>query len=212
MRNLAVVVALICMVELTAVAQDPSPPRAAQQGTGQQLYFNVLIADLPADSQVNALEPDALAEKIVAWDRQGELRSVTRIPLATLDQMPATIQFGKRVAVESGRTSPGGGRGPMVAYSIQSGGTLLQLTPALQENGTILVELTVEQSRIPEETGNEEEGAASPNLKASTMTAKTTLRIQPGKPVFVGGQKTVNGQDTTQTWIVLTASVGKEPK
>jgi hypothetical protein len=100
----------------------------------------------------------------------------------------------------------------MVAYSIQNGGTLLQLTPALQENGTILAEFTVEQTRIPEEAGNEQDGAATPNVKASTMTVKTTLRIQPGQPVFVGGQKTVNGQETTQTWIVLTASVGKEPK
>lgn len=206
MRAFFVFVAWSCLAGVSVLAQEQRSPRESAAGSGKQLCFDVLIADVPAESNMNPAGHKELAQQIVAMERQGKLSNVTHIPLATLDQSPATIQFGKQVAVEVSRSQTS--RGPVRSFGQQSGGTLVQITPALQENGTILVECTIEQTRIPPEAQGDEAVAAS-TIKAHILTAKTTLRVLPGIPVLVGGQKTVKGEEKVQTYMVLTATVEK---
>ena len=40
------------------------------------------------------------------------------------------------------------------------------------------------------------------------LSLQTTVRIKPGEAIIIGGREATSGQETSETWVVVTAQVG----
>lgn len=187
---------------------DPRP------AAGKSVSIEVLIVQLSDTGTAGANAPAPTRELILELEKQGKITSLSRLQLNTLDQQAATVQFGERVGVVTGRTTfPGGANaGPSgrVASSIQfqEVGTLVEATPQVEGEGAILLMLKIEQTRLnaaPE--GEKNDPAAFIPPKTSITQCKTTLRVPTGKWVATGGQR--GESEPTQTWILVTAKVSE---
>src|SRR5262249_36252986 len=130
------VVASILTLSLGTFACGQEPAQGTTPiKSGQIVRFDVLIADL-----AEALEATS-AEKIVELDKGGKLTSRARFQLASVEEMPAVIQFGEMAPRVSGRTTVGGrqfgggaARAPVVPqYTSVNVGTTLQVTARASE-------------------------------------------------------------------------------
>jgi type II secretory pathway component GspD/PulD (secretin) len=187
----------------TAAAQEAPPP------AGQLVAINVLLADAVGPAADGA---EITAAKIVELDKQGKLSSASRISLSLLENLPASAQFGENAPLVTGRQEggfPGGGRSSM--YSMQNLGTTVQATARVEQDGKILVELTVERSRLAPAKPAEGDAAPEPR-RIIHQNTRTSVRVASGSSVLVGGQQSVAGGDATQTYVVLTATVAEPAK
>ncbi len=190
---------------------DPRP------AAGKSVSMEVLIVQLSDTGTAGANAPAPTRELILELEKQGKITSLTRLQLNTLDQQAATVQFGERVGVVTGRTAVSGGAAPSgtgpggrFASSIQfqEVGTLVESTPQVESDGAILLMLKIEQTRLnaaPE--GEKNDPAAFIPPKTSITQCKTTLRVPMGKWVATGGQR--GEGEPTQTWILVTAKVSE---
>jgi type II secretory pathway component GspD/PulD (secretin) len=108
---------------------------------------------------------------------------------------------------------PGGGRGANL-FSNQNHGTTVQATGRVEQDGTIVLELQAERSRLIANRPAGEEGAAASVAANKTVQIRvnTTTRLASGKPTIVGSQATGVGKDAIHTYIVLTASAAEGGK
>lgn len=212
----------LCAAHIAAADEKESKPEKAGKGVS----IEILIADLVSGQAVGSDEgADPTPERILELEKQGKLPVITRIRLATLENIPGMVQFGERVGVESARNftgrpaagGPGGREGPpggfgggvTSSFTYQNVGTLVSATPRVEQDGSIILELTVEQSRMvdPPMPEGAERPAFSP-AKSITVTSKSTVRVPAGKAVLAGGKR-ATGKDAGQTWIVVTAKETK---
>lgn len=192
------------------------PPAA---GKVIQLEFVLATAAVPSEGAAAAERPagkEALAQ-IEAWSKAGKLTHLTRIKVHTLEQSAAEFQFSEVVPIITGRSAFPGGRGgnPMVqqpTFTRDEAGTLISATSRVEESGTILLFLKVEQSRFealpaqPQAEG-EKDFPLPPSKKV--QTCQTTVRLKDGVPEVVGGFTSSTSDGTTQSVVVLTAHVQK---
>lgn len=188
-----------------AAAAQEAPPAA-----GQLVAIHVLLADATGPA---ADGTEITAAKIVELDKQGKLASASRISLSLLENVPASAQFGENAPLVTGRQEGGfpGGGGRGSVYSMQNLGTMVQATARVEQDGKILVELSVERSRVAPAKPAEGDAAPEPRRIVHQNT-RTTVRLASGSSVLVGGQQSVAGADATQTYVVLTATVAEPAK
>lgn len=199
-------------------AEKTAPERLAP---GKGVSIDVLIADVGPSAGDDASDP--AADKILQLEKQGKLAALTRVRLTTLENVSGMVQFGERVGVATGRTftagprggggadgpgGPGGARAEpfgATSYTYQNMGTLVTATPRVEDDGSIVLELMVEQSRLADQPPmpEGERPSFSPG-RTVVITSKTTLRVPPGKSVVTGGKRSA-GKDAGQTWIVVSA-------
>ncbi len=194
--------ALVFVLSTVAGAEDevklPTP--------GKSVSIEVLIANFASVTDSETGVPTA--EQILELAKQGKLASSTRVQLATLDMQSAKVQFGETVPVPAGATSRPGGGPSAVSYRYTETGTIIEATPRVEEDGSVVLLLSVQQTRLVpgSQAGAEKEEAGGFALtKTATMSAKTTLRVPAGKSVITGGQR--SDKDPSQTWIVISAKV-----
>lgn len=219
MRNRAMIRMGFCSAVLAVwCACSPlsaeEPPAA---GKVVQLEIVLATAAVPSEGAAAAERPagKAMLEQIEAWSKAGKLTHLTRIKVLTLEQNSAEFQFSEVVPLITGRTVFPGGRGgnPMVqqpTFTREEAGTLISATPRVEESGTILVFLKVEQSRFETQPAQPQaEGEKDFPLPPSKemQTCQTTVRIEDGVPEVVGGFATSAGRAATQSVVVLTAHV-----
>lgn len=184
---------------------------------GRQVEIQVVIADLAAKDRTEALAAEP-AEKLLALlrqlEEQGKLEACSRVRLTTLEFQTATAQFGERRAVASGRRSApaggfGGGQQSFASLEIVNFGTLVTATPQVAGDGSILVELQIEKSRLADAPANEAarpEGDAAAPARTLTSTTRNTVRIGDGQSVVLGGLvQSSPAKDQVATLIVVTA-------
>jgi type II secretory pathway component GspD/PulD (secretin) len=207
------VLSLLCV---SSGLRAEEPPAA---GKVVQLEIVLATASVPSEEAAAAERPagkEALAQ-IEAWSKAGKLTHLTRIKVHTLEQSAAEFQFSEVVPLITGRTVFPGGRGgnPMVqqpTFTREEAGTLISATPRVEESGTILVFLKVEQSRFETQPAQpQSEGEKDFPLPPSKemQTCQTTVRIKDGVPEVVGGFTSSTIDGTTQSVVVLTAHVQK---
>lgn len=180
-----------------------------ERPAGRLVTVEVLFADVSAAA---AGEGELSATKILELAKQGKLESATTIKLALLENQQGSIQFGENVPVVTGRqTVPEGfpgGRGGGSTYSMQNLGTTVEATSRIEQDGTIVIQLSAERSRQPKPRPAVD-GEPSPAIESRRMTqttARTTVRLESGKPEIVGGQATTSGDSAVHSYIVLTAT------
>ena len=147
----------------------------------------------------------------------------TRAHLTTLDGSKALIQIGEQTAVASGQQIGFGGRrggggnegaAPAVTtnYSMQQTGTKFQIRPRVEADGSVVLELSTEKSRIvPAPAAEEGQEQAFQPPKTTTMTSQTTLRIPPGQTVLVGGLQAAGGGESGQVVLLVSATATAMP-
>jgi len=204
MRIFATVFSLLSIAMLASSTRAEEPPAA-----GKLVTIEAVIADLAAGSTPEEITPDALA----ALEKAGKVQSLTRIRLPTIENQQAQFQFGERVPVVTGQTRFGGRGEATASISMEKVGTILEVIPSVEADGSILVQLTLEKSRLVPQPKVEAPGEAATPLppRSVTVSSKTTIRLKAGKPAVVAGQQ-ADGKESSQTWILLTASAESGPQ
>jgi hypothetical protein len=110
---------------------------------------------------------------------------------------------------------PGGGGIMTQSITYRNVGTSVEATPHLNADGTVLLELMVEDSQVlPAETGadvgNEPRRLAVPAPEFVTSTFESRLKVRPGHVIQAEDTKTVSKAGQAQKVILVTASV-EEP-
>ena len=202
MRSFQVIFGLVLVFGFSAAARAEGEDKLPVPGKG--VSIDVLIANF--STALDAENGVPTAEQILELQKQGKLASSTRVQLATLDSQKVSVQYGETVPVASGATTRGGGGPPMVSYRYTETGTIVEATPRVEGDGSVVLLLSVQETRLIPGTkaGDEKEeaGGFAPT-KTAIMNTKTTLRVPAGKSVVTGGQR--SGKDPSQTWRVISA-------
>src|SRR5262245_57284179 len=203
---LASIIVCLWLVGIRATAADGPAPEAARV-----IHLEVVIADAP-EGTTETLQPAA----ILALEKSGKLSSVTRFKLTTMENQRAMVKFGEMVPRAVGRTvfpggrgGDGGGQRGATNYSDISIGTMLHAVARVESDSQIAIDLKLERSKLVPQSPDgapEAAGGFTPSSVA-TLTVENTVKAKPGEPVLVGGRHTSSGKETTQTWVVLTATV-----
>jgi hypothetical protein len=208
MRYVIVVAAWIAFWAQGLVAWGQEAPAA-----GQLVSIEVLLADAIGPAADGS---EITAAKIIELDKQGKLAAASRIKLSIVENVPGLATYGETTPLVSGRQDfaggqfGGGGRGGS-SYSMQNLGTTVQATARIEEDGKILVELSVERSRLAPAKPAEGDAAPLPRQLLNHST-RTTVRVASGQSVLVGGQQSVAGPEAAQTYVVLTALAAEPAK
>jgi type II secretory pathway component GspD/PulD (secretin) len=206
--SMAAIVA--CLTYAGAASADE--PRAS----AESIFLEATIAEFDGPPpQTDWDSADDPAKRITELEAQGKVSLMTRISLATLDGREAKAQFGQRVAVVSGRVRTGrGGEFPGAVsnqFVMDQVGTVLSFMPVLADDGSIIVELTVEKSRLapaePPAASASEDGFIPP--RTITISLQTSVRVPPGKTVAVGGYRSSTAPDATHALVFVRAAVEK---
>lgn len=209
-RHLVIAVAL--GLGVSAEAQDRSP------AAGQLVSIEVAIVELGGAGEKLGDTPDGQADQLVArlreLESQGKLAAITRVRFATIEEQPASAQFGENASVLSGRnvvpsrTREGGfaaASSPM--FTQRQFGTLVSATPRVEDDGSILMELQVEKTGLGREArptdGATDENAVPP--RSVTINLRSTIRVPNGQTVIAHGMQSNSGKDSAQTVILVTA-------
>ena len=107
----------------------------------------------------------------------------------------------------------------MPIYSDINVGTLAQAISRVNEDGSVITQLTIERSgvaaaavreapAIAAREGAAEQASFEPPPPIVTLTTQTTVRLKPGQPLVISGGQP-SSKESGQTWIVVTASVGE---
>ncbi len=186
---------------------------ADEPRAGQVISLDVLVADV-AGAALG--EGEVTAAKVLELASQGKLDAAARITTTVLENTRAVVNFAESVPVESGRTfgpTDRGGRG-IASYSMQNHGTTIQTTARVEQDGTIVLELQAERSRlVTNRPAGEEAGAANfAATKTTQARVNTTTRVASGKAAIVGSQAAGVGKEALHTYFVLTATVPEGAK
>ena len=179
--------------------------RADEPKAGQLVSLDVLLADL---SGAALGDGEMTAAKVLDLEKQGKLDAATRIKLAVVENSQGMVNFSEAAPVATARQDFGGGRGGN-AYSMQNHGTTVQVTARVEQDGSIVLNLQVERSRlVANRPAGEEAGAAAiAATKTTQVRVHTTARLASNKPTIVGSQQAGVGKEAIHTYVVLTASV-----
>jgi type II secretory pathway component GspD/PulD (secretin) len=117
--------------------------------------------------------------------------------IAALDGQTAQILIGDKLAVESHEVSNGT---ESISVTYVDVGIKLEVTPTVNDDGTITAHIKPEVSNKTNETKN-----GNPNIR--TRQAETTLRVKDGETIVIGGL--IQRQDTSD--VVKTPLLGDLP-
>jgi len=202
-----------------AFAQEPAHPASS----GKMVSIEVVIAEYSlagnVDPKADLSKADDIAAKLSELEQQGAFISLNTITLTTIDRTKAMVQIGQRISIPTGRTfAPrprgGGGEGPgaqgvmSIQMSEQQVGTLIAITPELNDDGKILLQFQVEKSDLSPQP-REVEGAVSdvPTPRTSSLTCQSSIVVQPGKTVVAGSSKKSAQGEASQMLVLVSANL-----
>ena len=191
--------------------------------SGQMVTVEVTIAEFTSEGReaaLNLAEAEDLKARLAELEQQGQVKAFTRAHLTTLDGSKAMMQIGEETAVASGQTftgrrSEGGPPGFSTSYTVRQTGTMFQVRPRVEADGSVVLELSAEKSRIvpvPPAPAEEGQEPAFQPPKTTTMTSQTTLRIPPGQTVLVGGLQAADAGASGQVVLLVSATVTAMPE
>lgn len=190
--------------------------KAGDAALGKERLVNMEVAlfeFVPRNAGLGDLEEESeeqLVARMQKLEQAGEAGVITRIRLSTIENQTATAQYGQEVAMVTGRASGAGGRGGAgaVSFSYQNLGTLLSVTPRV-DDGVVLIKLVLEKSgrtkaAVPDEQSETAED--SPPTK-TVINIQTTLRVRDGRTVVAQAMDSSSGKESSQTVVLVTARV-----
>jgi len=201
--------ALVCLSRPAMAAEGDATPAL--------VALEVEIVELAGGGPAEA--DDKLLARVREAVAGGKAKRTTRVRLSTLAGQPATVQFGQREAMVTGRTRApaagerggfgGGGGFGQTSYAYQSFGTQLSATPTVDDKGAIRVQLQLEQScpDRPAPSADMKEPETPPG--SSTLTTQTTVALRSGRPTVVAALTGHAAGEETLTVVVASGSVLK---
>jgi hypothetical protein len=216
-----VAVAMLTAVVAQESAQPTQPTRrrsapaieTAPQANGPQLRLDVVLVDQRSAAGDRGSLPSA--KDLLALEKEDKLDRVRRVLLSTIGGGKTVVQFGERVPVVVGRNVGGfGGRGASdgrptaFSYQYESIGTLISAETRVEDEGTVIVQLQVEESRLVS-TKSAADDASDPIAaqKTVTLTSQSTLRLKPGVPTLAQASRSTAEADVAGQFIIVTANV-----
>lgn len=168
---------------------EPLPDDAAK---GKMLLLDVCFAQT-AD---NLTQPSA--EELLAMEREGKLKSNSRVRLMLLENQTAFAQFGEMANKVIGHTNTGLKITPI--WNSANVGTLVQANGKVADDGNIALRIYVEKSEL--EASDEPPETRKPE-DISRLNIQSTVRLKPGEPMVLSSGPADGSGATSQNWIVL---------
>jgi type II secretory pathway component GspD/PulD (secretin) len=186
----------------------------------QKLSVVVLMGEFPIKK---GEEPKELDEKefsgligdvttrLQAREKKGELTTLKRFELnGREDQLASLTQMEQKPYVTGSSTRATGITTSTIRY--QNVGTNIRVTPRINDDKDIVLELNIEDARAHQPPGSPEIGKddkGDPILATEVVNAKLEgkVSIRPGRAVLLNGVKTNSKSGTTQTFIIVGARV-----
>jgi type II secretory pathway component GspD/PulD (secretin) len=176
------------------------------------VHLELLIGDAPVDAVKPAPAGDRQAATegaVRVIEKPEKLEVHFQAKFSTINQQPVHLQMGRREPHVTGTsTSP---RGTARTVEYENTGTLIEVTPRVDVDDTIVVEIKVEDSRLgsPDEgiviaASSEGESIKAPSVE--TWTMQTTLNVASGKSVVVAAAVR-NPQTKVGRVMLLTARI-----
>jgi len=159
-----------------------------------------------------AHKPDPADEIRKLLGKPEGLVTLSEPVLVTLDGRAATLQLGQRVPRVTGVSSTP--RGRMSSVNFESVGQLIEVTPQINPDGTILVQLQLETSQLAPEGPDSavlssEEGNETRLAGTDTLTLHTAALLCDGRAAVVMDQVSARGAQCREFFVLLTARVVK---
>ena len=211
MRILSALLVLACRATRTT--------SASAQEAGLTLQYEVVIVHLRSDEPLPVAEEDLTAEACLAgieqWRDDGLIESLTRVRLSSVENQMAQCQIGTQQLLLVGRTfSQRGDRFSTPSYSSEETGTLLAIMGRVQDDGRIVMEAQIEQSRlVPQRAAPASDAAkGEPDLNVDrpnidTTTTTTPLPASDSQPQIAGAVWSESSDGAAASIIILTPSV-----
>lgn len=180
MRNLQLLCSL-CLCSSAVLADESS----------RHVTLSLVTATAAIEKLNAEAAPAELLETIAKLEAAGELKAITRLKFATLEEVESQLQFGATEFIVTGRNlGPAGGRNPgfpagVPSYSQEQTGTLLRTTVRVREHD-VLATVSFEQTYFEHAKVTEGEAGFTPPPPKSVSTLQTTVAIPAGPPVLVG--------------------------
>ena len=197
----------------TVPAQVAKGPAVQPDPAGRMVTLEVLVAEMNAP----LAQPSAAA--ILELEKSGQLAGQMRLRLTAVENQSARLQLGETVPRVVGRASrPEGGfrGGPGFAtYSDVQVGTVVQAVSRIEADGTVVAELKLDRSSlaaphaaaVSNQPVSNQPLADEPPQVVAQLSLQATVRLKPGEAVIVGGREAKTAEQSSQTWVVLTAQV-----
>ncbi len=119
-----------------------------------------------------------------ALQSKTNVRVLSAPKLQVLNNRPASLQVGDQVPIVTQQAQSVDGAGAPLINSVElrDTGVILQVTPRINDNGTVLLEISQEVSDVAPTTSS---GINSPTIQQRRLT--TTVVTQSGQMVVLGG-------------------------
>ncbi len=145
---------------------------------------------------------ESVSMLIRALEESRRLEVLSRPQIRTLDNQPAFIQVGQRVPrIVASNTAQGGLQTNSVV--LENVGLIVGVTPRISPDGTVVMEIDAERSRLgPESEGipitASLDGTVIRSPRIDTTTAQATVSAASGETIILGGLITNSTQTTTR--------------
>jgi hypothetical protein len=180
--------------------------RPEPMAAGRSITLDILIADV-----VGSLD-NPTSTVMLQMEKSGKLACGVRLRMATLDEIPGFIQVGGQPGSRSALVTRGsfGGTTTSGGSAVPQNGLQFQATSRIEDDGSIVVQVYLErpEGAVPQKllAADASDGAR----RNFAFLSQNTVRLQPGEATLVSGRQSMTGNDESQTWIVITATVGRE--
>jgi type II secretory pathway component GspD/PulD (secretin) len=155
-------------------------------------------------------DSEAVAKRLRAMAKKGELAGYRRISLTTLEGQLGSLMLGENRPYVMGATVTGTG---LVSKSItyRNVGTQVKVTPRVDADRSITLELSVQDSRSRDSAtatvGNDEKGKPIPAADFIQTTLTGTVRVASGKVAVAKDARVVSKAGKGETLIIVGARV-----
>jgi general secretion pathway protein D len=126
----------------------------------------------------------SVSSVLSALQSKTKVRVLSAPKLQVLNNRPASLQVGDQVPIVTQQAqSVDGANAPLInSVELRDTGVILQVTPRINDNGTVLLEISQEVSDVAQTTSS---GINSPTIQQRRLT--TTVVTQSGQMVVLGG-------------------------
>jgi type II secretory pathway component GspD/PulD (secretin) len=186
----------------------------------RQVVVEVAVAEVPLDEKEDGIDPseftgpaDEVLKKVEALARKTKHGHLRRFRLTALENQRSSVHVGESKPTVTGVNVGGFGRGGagggpvshQVAY--REVGSMFSATPRVAADGTVTVELVLNESRLhtPDNGVQLGGGAIASETVQTTLTGKVS--VPPGKAVLAEGVKTESKGAKVQAVVVVSARV-----
>lgn len=147
------------------------------------------------------------AAQLKKLQADGAATIVNRVRLTTLENQPAQVQIGATKPIVSGAVlGPNGRRSNN--YVMNDEGTLVEAVPRAAGDGTIVMELRVEQTRIEdaEQPSGDDATDITPSSR-STAVLSTTVSVPNGETVTLTDMAEQDGDSSRNLVVIVSARI-----